>query len=215
MKIIADTREPDVMMVLLSALGFEVERRVITPGDYIISNECAVERKTIQDFLTSLFQGRLLDQMNRLKDAYTKPILLLEGNLAWELNGRKNPHAFWGALLKIQLDMGIPVLITMDVRQSADLLYTLARRMQREESSKPCIRHKPKLLNERDMQRFIVEGLPGVGAELSIRLLKHFKSVRRIFQASEAELRRVEGLGFVKARRITQLLDMEFKNEST
>ncbi|MEM1525456.1 MAG: ERCC4 domain-containing protein [Nitrososphaerales archaeon] len=215
MKIIADTREPDVMMVLLSALGFEVERRVITPGDYIISNECAVERKTIQDFLTSLFQGRLLDQMNRLKDAYTKPILLLEGNLAWELNGRKNPHAFWGALLKIQLDMGIPVLITMDVRQSADLLYTLARRMQREESSKPCIRHKPKLLNERDMQRFIIEGLPGVGAELSIRLLKHFKSVRRIFQASEAELRRVEGLGFVKARRITQLLDMEFKNEST
>lgn len=215
MKIIADIHEPDVMMVLLSALGFEVERRVITPGDYIISNECAVERKTIQDFLTSLFQGRLLDQMNRLKDAYTKPILLLEGNLAWELNGRKNPHAFWGALLKIQLDMGIPVLITIDVRQSADLLYTLAKRMQRKESSKPCIRHKPKLLNERDIQRFIVEGLPGVGAELSIRLLKHFKSVRRIFQASEFELRQVEGLGFVKARRITQLLDMEFKDEST
>ncbi|MCS7116181.1 MAG: ERCC4 domain-containing protein [Nitrososphaerota archaeon] len=214
MKIIADTREPDIMMALLSALGFEVERRVITPGDYIISDECAVERKTVHDFLTSLFQGRLLEQMSRLKDAYVKPILLIEGDIAWELERRKNPHAFWGALLKIQLDMGIPVITTVDVKQSADLLYTLAKRMQKKERSRPCVRHKPKLLSEQDMQRFIVEGLPGVGAELSIRLLKHFKTVRRIFQASEAELKKVDGLGPVKAKRITQLLDMEFKDDS-
>ncbi|MFN3622019.1 MAG: helix-hairpin-helix domain-containing protein, partial [Nitrososphaerales archaeon] len=72
------------------------------------------------------------------------------------------------------------------------------------------LRHKPKLLTEKERQIYAVSGLPGVGESLAIRLLTHFGSVRRVYLASKTELMRVEGIGKVKAEQITNLLDTPF-----
>ena len=57
---------------------------------------------------------------------------------------------------------------------------------------------------------YCLASLPNIGDELASRLLKHFKSVRRVFQTNKVELEMVEGIGKVKAERINQLLDEEF-----
>jgi len=209
-KIVVDSREPDVIAVLLLQLGVEVERKPVTPGDYILSSECAVERKTTQDFFNSLFSGRLFDQVERLKEAYAKPLMIIEGNVGEELENRLNPRAFWGALLKLQMDYNLPTINTYNTLQTVDLLVTLAKRLQQQSKEPIKLRHKPKILSERERQIYAVCGLPGIGEGLAIKLLSHFGSVRRVFSASKAELMKVEGIGEVKADRITKLLDAQF-----
>ena len=82
LRLVVDEREkksriPD----LLKAVGINVEVKTLPVGDYIVAPETIVERKTISDLISSIFDGRLFDQCNRLKDNYQFPILLIEGNL--------------------------------------------------------------------------------------------------------------------------------------
>ena len=51
LKIVVDSREPDLIVALLMELGIDIEKRTITPGDYIVSSECGIERKTVKDFI--------------------------------------------------------------------------------------------------------------------------------------------------------------------
>ena len=79
--VIIDQREPELMSVILLQSGINVERKQISPGDYVLSDEYAIERKTINDFFSSLFSGILFYQVERLKNTNRKPLLLLEGDL--------------------------------------------------------------------------------------------------------------------------------------
>ncbi len=210
LKIVVDKHEPDIIVTLLMELGMDVERRTITPGDYIVSSECGIERKTVNDFMNSVFSGRVFEQVYRLREAYGKPILILEGEVEEELTKRNNPRSFWGALLKLQSDMSIPVLSTPTLFNTANLLYTLANRIQRKKQDRISIQHKPRLITKKELQVYIVASLPSIGSELAERLLKHFGSVRKTFQADISDLMKVEGVGKIKARKIKDILDEKF-----
>jgi len=58
-----------------------LEIKPLPIGDYIVAPETVVERKTISDLVSSVFDGRLYDQCNRLKEHYQFPFLLIEGNI--------------------------------------------------------------------------------------------------------------------------------------
>ena len=69
LRLVVDEREkksriPD----LLKAVGINVEVKTLPVGDYIVAPETIVERKTVSDLISSIFDGRLFDQCNRLKD---------------------------------------------------------------------------------------------------------------------------------------------------
>ncbi len=206
--IVVDSREPEYVAALLVEMGVEVIRRAITPGDYVLSSECAVERKTVRDFVNSVYSGRVFEQVESLRRAYSRPILILEGDIEEELEMRSNPRAIWGALLRLQADMGVPVLNTPTVLHTADLLYTLSKRLQRKKEEKISVQHKPRLTTDREKQMFVIASLPNIGEELAARLLRHFGSIRNVFRASKEDLEKVEGIGGVKAERIIKLLDL-------
>lgn len=209
--IIMDIHEPGEIESLLTEIGAKVERKNITPGDYIVSENCGVERKSVEDFVGSLFKGRLMDQLGRLSSSYEKSVLMVEGSMARTLRMMKNPRSFWGALLSIELDMGIAACFTLDKKQTSDALYTLAKRMQTTGRKTIEVRHKPKILSRTEQQIFLVSGLPGIGTELAAGLLEHFRTPRRIFTASQDEFMQVEGIGDIKAKKITELLDSAYE----
>ena len=63
----------------------------------------------------------------------------------------------------------------------------------------------------RDQQEYIISSLPGVGLGLAKPLLKYFKSVKNVVNASEKELEKVEKIGKKSAEKmITQQLDWCF-----
>ena len=61
------------------------------------------------------------------------------------------------------------------------------------------------------MQEYIVSSLPGVGPTLARPLLKEFKSIKNIVNASEEELRKIELIGEKKAKQIYDSLNKEYE----
>ena len=47
-------------------------------GDYVITSHICVERKSINDLIESLANGRLYNQSNAMSRAYRLPVLLIE-----------------------------------------------------------------------------------------------------------------------------------------
>jgi ERCC4-type nuclease len=66
---------------LLRQAGALIDFAQLTVGDYIVSPDTAIERKTIQDLLNSIYDGRLFVQCSQLNKHYTKPVLVVEGNI--------------------------------------------------------------------------------------------------------------------------------------
>ena len=189
---------------LLKELGAEVEVKTLDVADYVVSEDVGIERKSANDFIQSIIDGRLFDQVERLKRAYAKPVIIIEG----ELYGIRNvhPNAIRGAITAVTLDWGVPVLFSSGKEETASYIYLLAKREQEERKKEVRLRSEKKALTLAERQRLIVEGLPNVSATLAKRLLKHFGNVERVFTASEEELKEVEGIGEKKAREIRKVI---------
>ncbi len=81
-RIVVDERErksgiPD----MLRQAGAIIDFAHLKVGDYVISPETAVERKTINDLLNSIYDGRLFVQCSELNEHYLKPALIVEGSI--------------------------------------------------------------------------------------------------------------------------------------
>jgi Fanconi anemia group M protein len=207
-RVVFDHREQSGAVVRhLHELGCQLEARQLEVGDFILSDRVAVERKACADFVDSLVDGRLFEQLRQLK-TYARPFLLLEGE---SLHGHRNvsPEAILGALSSVVVDYGIPFLQTRDGLETARFLHAVAKREQEREQRKIALR-PAKPLSDKDQQLFLVAGLPGVSDVLAERLLSRFGSAEGVFAASASELAQVEGIGSQKASEIRRLLELEF-----
>ena len=209
-KIVVDYREYRSNVVRnLSLKGVNIEPRQLDIGDYILSSRIGVERKNVDDFLASLIDGKLFKQITQLRDAYSRPMLILEGeNLLTKRN--INHNAIFGSLASISVDYGIPILTTKDGLETADLLNVIARREQREEKKVVAVRGEKPQMSTKERQQFIVEGLPNVSAVIARRLLSHFGSIKDIANATEDELLEIRGIGKNIASDIIRLLNSNY-----
>ncbi len=211
LRIIVDERErksgiPD----LLRAIGINIELKTLPIGDYIVAPETVVERKSIHDLVSSIFDGRLFDQCNRLKEHFQFPIILVEGNLDEISNITENPLIFYGAISSIALDFKIPILPTPSADHTAKLLVSLCSR--KESATGPFLKKIKKSNDIQKQQLSVLSSLPGIGEKLALRLLKKFGSPLRIFSASTTELAKVDGLGLARAKKIKKMLDTKSKH---
>lgn len=211
LRIIVDERErksgiPD----LLRAIGINIELKTLPIGDYIVAPETVVERKSIHDLVSSIFDGRLFDQCNRLKEHFQFPIILVEGNLDEISNITENPLIFYGAISSIALDFKIPILPTPSADHTAKLLVSLCSR--KESATGPFLKKIKKSNDIQKQQLSVLSSLPGIGEKLALRLLKKFGSPLRIFSASSTELAKVDGLGLARAKKIKKMLDTKSKH---
>jgi DNA excision repair protein ERCC-4 len=210
LRIVVDQREeksgiPD----LLKSTGLNVEVKTLLIGDYIVAPETVVERKSIHDLLSSLFDGRLFDQCNRLKEHFSNPILLMEGNIDVIDEITDNPLIFYGAVSSVALDFKIPVIPTPSASHTAKLLISLCSRKKQFEG--PFIKKIKKSNDIQLQQLYSLNSLPGVGEKLAIRMLEKFGSPLKVFNATHAELAKVEGLGEKRAKNIRKMLSAKSK----
>ncbi len=211
LRIVVDERErksgiPD----LLRAVGINIEMKTLPVGDYIVAPETVVERKSIKDLISSVFDGRLFDQCNRLKENFQFPIILMEGNMD-EINEiTENPLIFYGAVSSIALDFKIPVIATPSADHTAKLLVSLC---SRKDLPKGPFLKKIKKSNDIQKQQLVaLSSLPGVGEKLAIRMLEKFGSPSKVFNASSTELAKVQGLGNARAKKNKKMLEMKSKH---
>ena len=198
----------------LSEMGAVVNVKQLEVADYLLSERLAVERKSIPDFLQSLIDGRLMGQMSEMVRNFGTPILIIEGDACTLYTERNmHPNAIRGAISSIAVDFGIPIIYTTGPDDTAAFIYILAKREQEGKTKEIALRGEKKAMSLSEWQRFVVESLPNVSAVLAKRLLKHFGSVKKVFDAEEEDLQEVEGVAEIKAKRIKEIIDSEYKEE--
>lgn len=78
-KVVVDMREfRSELPSMIHKRGIDIEPVTLQIGDYILSPEMCVERKSISDLIGSLNSGRLYTQAQAMTRYYAKPILLIE-----------------------------------------------------------------------------------------------------------------------------------------
>lgn len=212
-QVVVDRRESRFVTEALRKMGARVIEKMISPGDYVVGERFAVERKTFRDFIQSIYKKRLFEQIERLRQAYPRCCLVIEGDVGYGLTSLYNPQIFWGALARAAVEWGIPIFFTVNEEQTAQFVFSLAKKLQEEKGEAVAIRYKPKFYTKAAQQRFAVQGLPRIGSKLADRLLKKFGSVRRVFTATRYELVRVEGFGKKRAEEISRFLDDLYPTE--
>jgi len=204
-KIIVDHREKNSLVISeLISLGIEIEFRQLKVADYLV-RDVAIERKTINDFVNSMINKRLFNQIQELQQ-YKNRLLLVEGIDEQELysddESGVNGNAIRGFLLSILLKYNIPIIFTKDYEDTAKFISVLSKKQSKELS----LNAKKRILNKKEQLQFIIESFPGIGPITAKKLLSKFKTIQNIISASEDELKNTIGKKAEVVKRLSEMI---------
>jgi DNA excision repair protein ERCC-4 len=221
-RIVVDERERSSNIPeLLKNAGAVIDFTQLKVGDYIVSSETAVERKTVRDLISSIYDGRLFVQCSDLVKYYQKPLLVVQGNIGElgetsedmedpddiKLHTERMSLAY-DALITVATEFRIPIIHTPSAEQTAQLLVTLVNRsLQQAKATGPLLRKIKKENPIQIQQLSVLASLPGVGEKLAARMLKKFHTPIRALNASAAELATIPGFGLTRAERVRKVLN--------
>lgn len=212
--IIVDSHEASSAAKIVKGLverGAKVKTNPLPKGDYILSDRCAVERKTVHDFVYTLTRRYLFDQLFGLKELYQTPIILLEGYLPIIYKfSRINPSAVWGAMFALARQ-GIALIHTTNYKETVDFLYTAAKQEQIVEKRIPVVHPVKKIETLVDAQLYFVASLPNIGREKALAILKSYQTPMNALINVDGWAKEVHGLGPIISRKVKKILSTSFE----
>ena len=174
-----DTRESRSIIACLEKLGADVQIEQLEVGDFVLSEDVVVERKTIDDYVRSMMDNRLFSQIIAMKEKYPKPLLIVQGRR--KKGASIGLAAFYSSLASALTDFYIPVYTSENDEETAAILYCIAKREQEEGKKAVRVREGRKPPTIPEIQKYVVAGVHGIDAVLADRLLKRFKNVQGVF----------------------------------
>ena len=216
--IIVDGREASSAAKIVKGLverGVRVKTEALEKGDYILSDECAVERKTVNDFVYTLTRRYLFEQLFRLKDAYPKSLVLIEGYMPIIYKySHIQPAAVWGALFNL-VKNGVAIVNTASQKETVDFLYVAARQEQVVEKRTPVVHAFKKCDTLADAQVYFVASLPNIGREKAEAVLKSYQTPLNALINVDDWSKTVHGLGPVIANKVKEVISVPYKESSS
>ncbi|MAG45205.1 MAG: hypothetical protein CMH63_00325 [Nanoarchaeota archaeon] len=218
MKILMDHRERSSgIKKELIKQDLEVIEKTLISADFVIKTKkldgqiitIGIEKKTINDFLNSIIDKRIISQLMEMKRHFDLQLLIIEGTENIYEIRNFHPNSIRGMLASIAIDFQTPILQTRNQRDTANLLGIIAKRLEKPRSL-PSLLKKRKPLTLKQQQRYLVESLPGIGPLTSQNLLKKFKTIKNLVNAEEAELKKVKKIGKIKAQQIKKLIEKKY-----
>lgn len=220
-RIVVDERErssgiPD----LLRRAGAAVDVAQLPVGDYIVSPETAVERKSVRDLVSSVYDGRLFIQCSELVKHFPKPLVIVQGDMAQlaeipedvQDEGKRKrleerlPLAY-DALCTVAIEFHIPIIHTPSAEHTAQLLLLLVNKgLRNGRATGPLLRRIKKENPVYLQQLAVLSSVPGVGDKLAARMLAKFHTPQRALNATAAELATIPGFGLARAERFRKVL---------
>jgi ERCC4-type nuclease len=217
MRILADCHEPAEILNLLrladgvDGSAVEIEAGSLDVGDYLIGPGAAVERKAGGDFVASLLDGRMAEQAAKLRATYDKVVWIIEGN-PYDGHIALEPKVITGAISHLAVVEGATVLRTQSPQETADLLLSMAKRLQ--DGRRDLVLRPSKPADPRLLAEYIVSGLPRIGRTKASTLLQRFGSVRGVFTADVADIAAIHGFGRKTAEAIRAALDAPYQDSA-
>jgi len=202
--IVADYREREIIS-LLKELGAVVKEDNLPIGDFIVSSRTAIERKAHSDFVASIIDGRIFEQVDSMEKHYEKRVVLIEGFSDREIN----ENAYKAAIATLVTN-GVTILSTRNLQDTARAIFWIAKKEQMENKIPLAVKVGKKPVNLKNQKEFLIASIPGISDVLAKRLLKHFGSVEKIFAANEEELKKVKGIREKTAKSIRKLVTTKY-----
>jgi len=212
--IIVDSREANAAQKIVKGLrerNVKIQIETLDKGDYVLSDECAVERKTVNDFVYTLTHRYLFEQIFKLKEAYPKSLVLLEGYLPIIYKySRIQPVAVWGAMFNLAKN-GISLVNTTSYKETIDFLHVAARQEQIIEKRIPTLHPIKKTDTITDAQTYLIASLPNIGREKAIAILKSYQTPLNALTNIDDWSETVYGLGPKITAKVKEVLNTQFK----
>ncbi|KAK9870502.1 hypothetical protein WA026_008059 [Henosepilachna vigintioctopunctata] len=206
--VIVDMREfRSELPVLIHKRGIHLEPYVITVGDYILTPDICIERKSISDLIGSLKSGRLYQQCTQMSRYYTKPMLLIEFDqnkaFAWQnytsnLEGYSFDQVQQRLLLLTIHFPKLRIIWSPNPYASAQLFEEL-----KQNKEQPNIEYSTSVGDEQDINIIetkynsgiydFVRKLPGITSKNTDTFLRQVKNMRSAVKLSEEELKDILG----------------------
>lgn len=183
--VILDKREHKLMKALdqrKATITYETKQLDI--ADIVITQDVAIERKEGSDFISSIMDNRLFEQLLRLKDTYPYPILILEGlnDKVIDRTGMKI-SSIYGALSMVSYKLGISVIPTRNIEDTAIVIERVAYREQVKDDLPVLSRNAPKSMSKAERRIYIIEGLVDIGPKKAKLLIDTFRTPHQVVKA--------------------------------
>ncbi len=196
----------------LDELGTTIKFISLRRGEFVLAGRIGVKYVTRQAFIQGVKDRTVYRDIIELKREYSEPILVVEGDRGLEV--AQDVTTLQSAQIYISALNRIPILTTRDEAETAQLLFMLtaqfgsnmdqtANTFSTGEAVEPAAETK---VEDVDPVHRIVQMLPNVDRALAESLLNHFGSLAGLFAAELKDLKKVEGLGPKRAKRIHDFL---------
>ncbi len=172
-----DDREPAKIINQVKEIISDVEICRLDTADYAMP-DFAAERKTPQDLLGSVYDGRYWTQLAKMKSAYPHSVVIIEGNpneTFFHRGSEKihhNPVLIRSVEISTIMKWGIPVMYTTDYIKTASLIGEFYAKSEKK-SEKP----RAVVKKEADPEKIrlsMMQSIEGLGPMGASRVLAKF-----------------------------------------
>ena len=192
MKIFIDTRESKETKEILN-IFLNPEEKMLFVGDIVVDNFLCIEHNKIDDFISSVFDGRLFQQITKMQMNYSNYYIMVSGSITELLNLSTDKNCYNAIIAAISscYVRNCPIIFCDDLPNMCIIIKNLSEKLTDDKDRSTT---EIKLPIKDDPLRLIC-ALPGISKKKGQSLLDEFESPMKIFTASEKELIKVDGIG--------------------
>ncbi|RPH94144.1 MAG: nuclease [Calditrichaeota bacterium] len=189
-----------------------IEMANLRMGDYNLADQLIIERKTLSDFLQSIKDGRLFRQAYQMAFSSHRAVIIIEGDDAHDCHMKR--EAIQGALVHLNVILGIPLIRSHGIGETAQLIHFMAEQWCREKTARvkpPIVRRFGHPLSKRNRQKMsVLQMLPHIGCARALELLQKFGTIRNVINQQPTELHKTKGIGEHLANEIVNFVNEPF-----
>lgn len=186
--IIVDDREfRSFLPLALLKAGFKVVVQHLIVGDYVLSDDIVVERKAYNDLVMSLNSGRLLQQLQRMKQYYANQFLLIEFTDVNEqfnaISAKGKSPAIMNKLMTIMLNFPeVKILWARNSIEAGRTLWALSYGKQQPEVAKAVeMGGRNREIGEEDSRQIkFLSSIPFLSSQQILAIIENCKSLREL-----------------------------------
>jgi DNA excision repair protein ERCC-4 len=213
-RVVVDVREfRSSLPSLLHGRNIVVVPCMLTVGDYIVTPEICIERKSVRDLIGSFANGRLFNQVEAMMEHYKSPMLLIEfeQNKSFTLE----PFADFSAATStsglttapdlqaklVMLTLAFPrlkIIWSSSPYQTAVIFSTLKEKAEEPNPMRavqigldPNMQGEERSFNA--VSQDLLRAVPGVNDKAAMNIMLECENIREVANLEEWELRQLVG----------------------
>lgn len=204
MEILMDTRESNETKEILS-LFLKAEEKMLLVGDVVINNVLCIEHKTISDFISSVFDGRLFTQIEEMKNNYPHSYIIVSESMSNLLNlaNDKNCYNAIKAAIGSCFIRSCPIIFCDNLPNMCEIIKILGEKLTDGKNRTIPITKT----SIEDNQLRLVCSLPGISQKRGQDLLNKFGSPMNVFNAYYEDITAINGIGDKTFNKMIEILN--------